>query len=436
MPDITLQPLSRRFTHSMSPPGSKSLTNRALVLAALSSGSCRLQNVLLADDTLIMLDCLQRLGFSLNIDRPRQAVEIHGRGGEIPARRADLFCGNSGTTIRFLTALCAMGTGTFTLDGIERMRQRPIAQLVDMLRQLGVRSTYMGAGGFPPLQVLADRLPGGSLRVVPGESSQFLSAVLQVAPFARHEVRIDLEGRQTSWPYVEMTMRLMDVFGHTPHLIRDPDGEPRQIIVPQGSYPATDYEIEPDASNATYFLAAAALHPGSTLTLRGLGKHSLQGDVGFADLLRRMGASVQITTDTITVSGPDQLYGIEADMLSMPDTAQTLAVTALFAEGPTVMHGLHTLRLKETDRVTALANELTRLGAVVTIEGDSMTITPPKRLNSAEIQTYDDHRMAMSFALAGTRVPGITIMDAQCVAKTYPKFFDDLSLLGMPPQSS
>ena len=273
MNELPIVPLTRPFDLRMSPPGSKSLTNRALVLAALGAGESELTNVLFADDTLVMIENLGRLGFAPQVDRDRRALRIAGRGGEIPAASAELFCGNSGTTIRFLAALCALGRGIFVLDGIPRMRQRPIGPLVELLRNLGVRSRFEMSAGFPPVTILADRLPGGQCRFGTSTSSQYLSAVLQVAPYARHEVRVDLDSPQTSWPYVAMTMRLMDEFGHTPELIRDPlTGEPKQIIIPRGAYRATHYAIEPDASNASYFLAAAAIHPGSRITIEGIGK--------------------------------------------------------------------------------------------------------------------------------------------------------------------
>ena len=242
---------------------------------------------------------------------------------------------------------------------------------------------------------------------------------------------VDLVGPQTSWPYVAMTMRLMDQFGHTPELIRDDrTGEPKQIIVPRGSYRPTSYLIEPDASNASYFLGIAAIHPGCQVTIEGLGKHSLQGDVQFADVLRQMGAQVRMDNNTIAVTGSGHLSGIDVNLAAMPDTAQTLAVVALFADGPTTIRGLHTLRVKETDRIAALAAELAKLGAGVEVRGDDLTISPAEKILPATIDTYDDHRMAMSFAMAGTRAAGVTIRDAQCVNKTYPDFFGDLVKLG------
>jgi 3-phosphoshikimate 1-carboxyvinyltransferase len=432
MSDITIEPFSKPFNLSVTPPGSKSLTNRALVLAALADGPCDISNILFADDTLVMLDCLRKLGFDVAVDEAEHRATIIGLNGRLPATSADLFCGNSGTTIRFLTALCALGHGDFTLDGIPRMRQRPIRELIDLLHNLGVRSSFAGEAGFPPITVQADGLPGGWVRFGRSQSSQFLSALLQVSPYARHEVHVHLEPHQTSWPYVAMTLRLMDEFGVTPHLVRHPDtGDPTQIVIPPGSYAPTTYQVEPDASGASYFLAAAAIHPGSKITIEGLGKQSLQGDVGFADVLHQMGADLVFGKDFITITGTERFEGMEVDLSTMPDTAQTLAVAALFAEGTTRLRGLHTLRVKETDRVAATATELQKLGAEVEVEGDDLIITPPEdgRLKAAAIDTYDDHRMAMSFALAGTKSSGVTIKDAGCVSKTYPTYFKELERL-------
>jgi 3-phosphoshikimate 1-carboxyvinyltransferase len=249
-----------------------------------------------------------------------------------------------------------------------------------------------------------------------------------VAPYARHEVRVDLDPNQTSWPYIWMTLRLMDQFGITPELARDPaTGEPKQIAVPAGHYSAGEYAVEPDGSNAMYFLAIAALHPGSSVTVRGLGSTSLQGDVQFVKILRQMGASVTIEKSSITVTGGSELEGVDVSLLDMPDQAQTLGVLALFARGRTTIRGLHTLKLKETDRLAAMATELRKFGAVVTVEGDdTLHIDPPATVLPASVDTYDDHRMAMSFAMAGTRVDGVIIKDAHCVSKTYPEFFADL----------
>jgi 3-phosphoshikimate 1-carboxyvinyltransferase len=425
---ITLTPATGPFTATLSPPGSKSLTNRALVLAALAGGDCTVSNILIADDTAVMLEGLQSLGFEVATDTAARRVIVRGGGGKVPARAAMLFCGNSGTTIRFLAAVCCLGKGSFTLDGVARMRQRPIRDGVALLRNLGARIDYLGESGFPPIRVDAGGLAGGIAVYDSAVSSQYLSAVLMVAPCARHEVRIELTPGQTSWPYVAMTMQLMDQFGVTPEMVRDPStGQPREIIVPQERYAATAYTVEPDASNAAYFLAAAAVNPGARVTVANLGSSSLQGDVKFADVLRQMGAAVEVERDSITVTGTQELEGIDIDLRDMPDQAQTLAVVAVLARGQTVIRGLHTLRVKETDRLAALRNELVKLGAEARVaEDESLTIQPPAALRAARIATYDDHRMAMSFAVAGTRAPGITIENPTCVNKTYPGFFEDL----------
>jgi 3-phosphoshikimate 1-carboxyvinyltransferase len=428
MSDVTVTPVRRPFTATVTPPGSKSLTNRALVLAALAAGPCRVSNVLLADDSAVMLDGLRKLGFDVAVDGT--TVTVTGQAGFVPADSAELFCGNSGTTIRFLSALCALGRGTYTLDGVARMRQRPIGELVDVLTTLGTKVDYAGEPGYPPIRITADGLLGGKTDYGTAQSSQFLSAVLMAGPYARDELVVDLTGPQTSWPYVAMTMRLMDTFGVTPLVRRDPKTDvPNEIIVPEGPYAATDYAVEPDASGAAYFWAVGALHSGSRVTVAGLGGDSLQGDVAFADVLGRMGATVKVERDAITVEGRVRLTGIEADLSAIPDQAQTLGVVALFARGPTRITGVRTLRVKETDRLAAMATELTKFGAKVTVEGDdAITIDPPRTPTAGvAVDTYDDHRMAMSFALAGTRVNGVVIRDRACVNKTFPAFFEELA---------
>lgn len=427
MNDLNVQPVTTPFSATFTPPASKSLTNRAMVLAALGGGVSELKNCLFADDTLVMIDSLIKLGFWVDVDRASSSIRIHGRAGQVPATAADLFCGNSGTTIRFLTALCVLGGGRYTLDGVGRMRQRPIRELVDLLRNYAARVNYVLDEGFPPVEVLGSGLAGGIAKFGRAQSSQFLSAVLQVCPYSRHEAKIDLEPPQTSWPYVAMTMQLMDQFGITAELERDPKThEPRRISVPRGIYKPTIHAIEPDASAASYFLALAAVHPGAKITIQGLGKRSMQGDVGFADVLHRMGAGLVFGPDFITMMGADTLEAIDIDMSGMPDAAMTLAVTALFAKGQTTIRGLHTLRHKETDRLAALATELGKFGAEVEIENDTLVIDPPAHPHGATVDTYEDHRMAMSFTLAGTKIPGVTIRNAGCVNKTYPNFFDDL----------
>ena len=431
----TCEPVTRPIEATARVPGSKSLTNRALTMAALATGPCELRNVLFADDTRHMLENLATLGLKLDVDEANETVTVDAPGSpDFATRGGDLFCGNSGTTIRFMTALlAAVGEGKFTLDGVPRMRQRPAGPLADLLNLMAGRDAVGSQDGFPPLTVNSNGLAGGDIEYPAGKtlSSQFLSAVLMVAPYSRREARIDLSGPQVSWPYVQMTMRLMDQFGVTPEVELDEETEsPAAVIVPRGRYHGLKHSIEPDASAASYFLGLAAIHAGSRVTVPGLGVESLQGDARFADVLGRMGCGVERTHDAVTVTGADQLHGVDADLSDMPDCAQTLAVVSLFAAGDTTIRGLKTLRVKETDRVAALDAELSKLGAEVSIQeadGDvSMTIVPPARVRGASIATYDDHRMAMSFALAATKRRGVEIEDPTCVNKTYPRFFDDL----------
>ncbi len=431
MDRITLTPFETPFQAIITPPGSKSLTNRALVIAALADGESNLSNVLFAEDTEVMIEGLRTLGYELNADAKTATVSVKGRAGAVPASKAEIACANSGTTIRFLTALCALGEGTYRLDGNERMRERPIAELVMLLEELGATVRYEAAAGHPPVVVEAQGIRGGSAHFPSAYSSQYLSAVLMAAPYAKEaEVVVALERGQTSWPYVEMTARLMALFGVNVWIARDlKDRWPTELRVPRESYVARSYQIEPDASNASYFMAAAAVRPGASVRVPGLGEDSLQGDVAFARVLAGMGADVSLTADAITVAGPERLRGIEVDMAPMPDAAMTLAAIAALADGPTTIRGLHTLRVKETDRLAALQAELRKLGAGADVEGDTLRIKPAEPVRPAEIETYDDHRMAMSFAVVGSRAPGITILGPDCVAKTYPDFFADLETL-------
>lgn len=445
---LSINPI-QPFAVSVIPPGSKSLTNRALVLAAMADGVSTLTGVLFSDDTCVMMAALQQLGIRLEIDDETCTVVVHGCGGtlpttEPPGAQIDLNLGNSGTTIRFLTAACCLFCKEHRmvlLDGIPRMRERPIGELCVMLQNLGAavvesknEMTTVGGEMFPPILVESSGIDGGEINVKPTLSSQYISAVLQVAPYCEKGATLNFDGAVTSRPYVEMTLGLMHSFGVSAEV----DQEFKSIRVSPGTYKALDYLVEPDASNASYFLAAAAVVPGSKCSVEGLGKLSLQGDVGFADLLHKMGAGLLFGGDFITIIGPpegEKLKGIDVDLNDMPDMAQTLAVVALFADGPTTMRNIGNLRVKETDRMDALKNELTKLGATITIDGDDMTIEPPSNneLKPAAIDTYDDHRMAMSFAVAGLRSPGVTINDPGCVAKTFPHFFDYLAQFADSP---
>ena len=417
---------------SVRPPGSKSITNRALVCAALVDGRSVLHGALDSEDTRVMIDSLKRLGIAVNVQAERDTgnltLSIEGFAGKIPVASADLFIANSGTSVRFLTAVAALGHGRFRLDGTERMRQRPIQDLIDGLKQLGVDVNSETGNGCPPVIVQANGLPGGIAKVRGDVSSQFLSGLLMAAPYAQRPVELSVQGELVSKPYVEMTLAVMRAFG-----VGLSPGALNQFQIPRGCYRGTDFNVEPDASAASYFLATAAI-TGGEITVEGLHRNSLQGDVAFSDCLAKMGCSVRSESNSITVVSPaasGKLRGIDIDMNAISDTVQTLAAVALFADGPTIIRGVGHIRHKETDRIGNLAIELRRFGAEVDEFPDGLTITPPSanQLHGARIETYNDHRMAMSLALVGLRVPGVVILNPQCTEKTYPNFFRDLEKL-------
>jgi 3-phosphoshikimate 1-carboxyvinyltransferase len=420
---ITVPVAARPLEGSVTPPGSKSLTNRALICAALADGDSTLTGALDSEDTRVMIDALSLLGIPIGRHGSGITLSVHGAGGTIRAAKADLFVANSGTTMRFLTALVTLGRGEYRIDGIARMRERPIGDLISGLSQLGASVVCEGQNDCPPVVVHSSGLPGGAAVVRGDVSSQFLSGLLMAAPYAKSPVVIDVEGELVSQPYVEMTLSVMDAFGVQVHRKSDL----RRFEVPIGrAYTSRDYAIEPDASAASYWWAAAAI-TGGRVTVPGLTRKSLQGDVAFCKCLSQMGCEVEYGDSFITVCGKD-LRGIEVDMNSISDTVQTLAVVALFADGPTTIRGVGHIRHKETDRIAAVACELRKLGADVEERRDGLVIRPHK-LVAAAIDTYNDHRMAMSFSLAGLRIPGVVIRDPACVQKTYPEFFADLQKL-------
>jgi len=401
-------------------PGSKSLTNRALIVAALADGASTLTGALDSEDTRVMLQALEALGFNPQHDPQAARITITGQAGRIPAREAALALENSGTSLRFLTAMTALGDGVYRLDGSPRMRQRPIADLIAALNGLGAQVVSDLGTGCPPLTVKARGLEGGYTRVKGNVSSQFLSALLMALPLAADSTLIEVDGPLVSRPYVAMTEAVMRAFGVTIG-----NRGFRRFDVPRGRYQPRTYAIEPDASSASYFFALAAITGGS-ITVEGLDDTSVQGDMGFVDVLEHMGARViRQPGRTTVVGGP--LRAVDVDMNAISDTVMTLAVTALFADGVTRIHGVEHIRHKETDRIAALAVELRKLGAEVDERPDGLIINPPtcERLSGAAIATYDDHRMAMSFTLAGLLIPGVTILDPSCVAKTYPGFWTD-----------
>ncbi len=418
---IEIQPIGP-LQATIRPPGSKSITNRALVCAALARGESLLTGALECDDTQVMIEGLRQLGLAFDHDRIARTIRVTGCDGHPPAASADLVLGNSGTTIRFLTAMVSLGRGVYRLDGTLRMRERPIEDLLDALRQLGADATSETGSGCPPVRVHATGLPGGRAEVAGNISSQFLSALLLASPCAASDVVLAVRGELVSKPYVTMTLAVMRAFG----VRTASDDFPLRVPAPQ-SYHGRIYAIEPDASAASYFFAAAAI-AGGNVTVEGLSRNSLQGDVAFCDCLRQMGCEVLEGDTQITVQGRP-LRGIDVDMNAISDTVQTLSAVALFAEGPTTIRNVGHIRHKETDRIAALATELRKFGAEIDERADGLRIAP-KPLHGAAIDTYDDHRMAMSMALVGLVVPGVVIRDPRCTSKTYPNFFNDLACLG------
>ena len=407
---------------SIRPPGSKSITNRAIVCAALASGTSHLSGVLDSEDTQVMMGAWRQVGLRLSHDPADHTLTIDGCAGTVPTERADIFVGNSGTTVRFLTAALSACTGRFRLDGVRRMRERPIGDLIRALEALGGKIERLNETNpdCPPVAVHASGLQGGAASVPGNISSQFLSGLMMAAPLASDDVNLNLQGELVSVPYVEMTARVMRAFGAEVH------GQPGQSLTISSTHPYRGrvYSIEPDASAASYFWAAAAI-TGGRARVEGLGAASLQGDVQFCELLKRMGCEVEYGDGFTEIKG-GSLTGIDAEMTDISDTVQTLAAVALFAAGSTTVRGVAHNRYKETDRIADLATELRKFGAEIDEHEDGLTIRPPRTVGPAVVETYQDHRMAMSMGLVGLRVGGTRILDPQCTAKTYPGFWDDL----------
>ncbi len=403
-------------------PGSKSLTNRALIVSALADGPSTLLGALDSDDTRVMVQALANLGITIEHVPAEDEIRVLGCGGTIPSKDAALFVDNSGTSLRFLTAMIATSQGTYKLDGSPRMRERPVADLLQALNGLGADAKSDLGTGCPPLTVTATGLDGGNAFVKGDVSSQFLSGLLMALPNSKGVTTVEVDGVLVSQPYVAMTLNVMEAFG-----VRPENRKNRRFNVRPGKYKGRTYAIEPDASAASYFFALAAI-TGGTVTVEGLGSASVQGDMGFLDVLEHMGCQVERTADETTVSG-GLLKGVDVDMNAISDTVMTLAVVALFASGHTRIRNVAHIRHKETDRIGALAVELRKLGATVEEQPDGLLIFPPDggKITAASIATYKDHRMAMSFALVGVKAGGVTIQDPGCVAKTYPRFWEDLA---------
>jgi len=422
-PDVfVVSPLSRTPDIAIRPPGSKSITNRALMCAALASGTSTLRGVLFAEDTRAMLDSIAELGATVGIDEAAGTVTIQVNSVQLSSIEAQVDARQSGTTSRFILPAVALSSGRSRVGGSEQLLNRPFGPLFDALRRLGASVDEVDVPGHLPVLVRGP-LVGGSVELPGHLSSQFISGLMMAAPLMRDGLHIQLISPVVSEPYIRMTAAVMGSFGVE---VRSSDIA-EQVIAP-ARYSPCDYAVEPDASAASYFMAAAAIS-GGRVTIEGLGTDSIQGDVLFADVLERMGAVVERSASCLTVIGPRRLRGLDVDMGNISDTAQTLAAVAVFAETPTRVRGIGFIRGKETDRIHAIVTELKRAGIKAVEHEDGFTIEPGEPA-PARFATYDDHRMAMSLSLLGLRVSGVEIDNPGCVAKTYPTFFEDLRRLG------
>ena len=418
--ELEVRPLDRPPDATVHVPGSKSVTNRALLISALADGSSTIKNPLFSDDSYWLMHALVRLGFHLHVDASAAEIRITGHRGIIPRHDVEVFVGNAGTVGRFLPPALALGEGPYVVDGTARMRERPVEDLVDAMRLLGAAVGYTEEEGRFPLVVEGGGIGGGNARVRGKSSSQFVSGLLMAAPYAREPVTLEVEGRE-EWPYVAITTEIMRAFG-----VEVGVGEACYEVEPS-VYRARDYEVEPDASAASYFMAAAAL-TGGRVRIEGIGARSAQGDLRFAEVLDQMGCEVEVGEGFVEVRGPERLRGVEVDMNAFSDTMMTLAAIAPFASTPTFIKNIEHTRYQETDRISAVATELRRLGVCVEEGRDGLRIKPGA-IRPAVVETYGDHRMAMAFAVTGLVAPGIWIRDPGVVTKTFPGYFELLDAL-------
>ncbi|ECJ4506975.1 3-phosphoshikimate 1-carboxyvinyltransferase [Salmonella enterica subsp. salamae] len=426
MESLTLQPIAR-VDGAINLPGSKSVSNRALLLAALACGKTVLTNLLDSDDVRHMLNALSALGINYTLSADRTRCDITGNGGALRAPGAlELFLGNAGTAMRPLAAALCLGQNEIVLTGEPRMKERPIGHLVDALRQGGANIDYLEQENYPPLR-LRGGFTGGDVEVDGSVSSQFLTALLMTAPLAPKDTIIHVKGELVSKPYIDITLNLMKTFG-----VEIANHHYQQFVVKGGQQYQSPgrYLVEGDASSASYFLAAGAIK-GGTVKVTGIGRNSMQGDIRFADVLEKMGATITWGDDFIACTR-GELHAIDMDMNHIPDAAMTIATMALFAKGTTTLRNIYNWRVKETDRLFAMATELRKVGAEVEEGHDYIRITPPAKLHHADIGTYNDHRMAMCFSLVALSDTPVTILDPKCTAKTFPDYFEQLARISTP----
>ncbi|MGV0107525.1 3-phosphoshikimate 1-carboxyvinyltransferase [Nostoc sp. DSM 114160] len=417
MDTIAIPALNRPVDATVEIPGSKSLTNRALLVAALAQGDSILENALFSEDSEYFAKCVEQLGIPITLNPQLAQIQVAGRGGEIPAKQADLFVGLAGTAARFISALVALGNGEYRLDGVPRMRERPMGDLLTVLQTGGATVNFEGNSGFMPYTVYSRQFAGGNFRLKANQTSQQLSALLMIAPYAQQDTIVEVEGTLVSQSYVKMTCRLMADFGVEAIQI----GDNKFQIKAGQRYQARHYTVEPDASNASYFFAAAAV-TGGRVRVKHLTKQSCQGDILWLNVLEQMGCEIKDGDDYTEVTGPKQLQGIDIDMNDISDLVQTLGAIAPFASSPITIRNVEHIRYKETDRIKAVVTELRRLGVEVEEFADRLKIEPGP-ITPAAIETYHDHRMAMAFAVTGLKIPGIVIKDPGCTAKTFPDYF-------------
>ncbi|EJQ9806338.1 3-phosphoshikimate 1-carboxyvinyltransferase [Salmonella enterica] len=426
MESLTLQPIAR-VDGAINLPGSKSVSNRALLLAALACGKTVLTNLLDSDDVRHMLNALSALGINYTLSADRTRCDITGNGGALRAPGAlELFLGNAGTAMRPLAAALCLGQNEIVLTGEPRMKERPIGHLVDSLRQGGANIDYLEQENYPPLRLRGGFI-GGEIEVDGSVSSQFLTALLMTAPLAPEDTTIRVKGELVSKPYIDITLNLMKSFG-----VEIANHHYQQFVVKGGQqyHSPGRYLVEGDASSASYFLAAGAIK-GGAVKVTGIGRKSMQGDIRFADVLEKMGATITWGDDFIACTR-GELHAIDMDMNHIPDAAMTIATTALFAKGTTTLRNIYNWRVKETDRLFAMATELRKVGAEVEEGHDYIRITPPAKLQHADIGTYNDHRMAMCFSLVALSDTPVTILDPKCTAKTFPDYFEQLARMSTP----
>ncbi|ELS3861829.1 3-phosphoshikimate 1-carboxyvinyltransferase [Salmonella enterica] len=426
MESLTLQPIAR-VDGAINLPGSKSVSNRALLLAALACGKTVLTNLLDSDDVRHMLNALSALGINYTLSADRTRCDITGNGGALRAPGAlELFLGNAGTAMRPLAAALCLGQDEIVLTGEPRMKERPIGHLVDSLRQGGANIDYLEQENYPPLRLRGGFI-GGDIEADGSVSSQFLTALLMTAPLAPEDTTIRVKGELVSKPYIDITLNLMKTFG-----VEIANHHYQQFVVKGGQqyHSPGRYLVEGDASSASYFLAAGAIK-GGTVKVTGIGRKSMQGDIRFADVLEKMGATITWGDDFIACTR-GELHAIDMDMNHIPDAAMTIATTALFAKGTTTLRNIYNWRVKETDRLFAMATELRKVGAEVEEGHDYIRITPPAKLQHADFGTYNDHRMAMCFSLVALSDTPVTILDPKCTAKTFPDYFEQLARMSTP----